>query len=234
MQQSYQLGTKYVTDIARIEPLLTSLDIQAIKEMTDIFCAKFWGRVQMQVFDMKIPTSGLIEEMTLPNDSFNPNFIVNSLSIAITSQALSEATKTKASMLLPPPSPSTAANTPDLMNPATELQAGTTYKSIQQRVSAEVQREFPGSTFTSEGTYPTNTLIINPPPLDISVVYMWVTTIDERTCEYCVSLHGQTWELDDSDSIPNIPDETHPNCRCRIMLVESDFAASVAEQRQRG
>lgn len=208
VQQSFELGTKYVSDIARAEPRLTESDILAIKQMTDSFVFRFWARVQMQIFEMKVSSSGLIEEMTLPNDEFNPNFIVNSLSIAITSQALNEATKTKAGelLLLPPPSIITTATIQQPPNMQQELTAGTTYKSLQQRIIG--------------------------PSIDITnpILYMWVTTIDERTCPICIALHGQTWDIANSDEIPNIPDDTHYNCRCRIMLVESQFAAQVAEQ----
>jgi hypothetical protein len=205
VQQSFELGTKYVSDIARLEPRLTESDILAIKQMTDSFVFRFWARVQMQIFQLKISDSGLIEEMTLPNDQFNPNFIVNSLSIAITSQALNEATKTKAGELLPPSPIITTSPSAYLMNP--ELQAGTTYKSLKDRVLSD-----PTSTDTNQ------------------IVYMWVTTIDERTCPICIGLHGQTWDISEVDLIPNIPDDTHYNCRCRVMLVESQFAAQVAEQ----
>lgn len=206
VQQSFELGTKYVSDIARVEPRLTESDILAIKQMTDSFCFRFWARVQMQIFEMKISSSGLIEEMTLPNDEFNPNFIVNSLSIAITSQALNEATKTKASeLLMLPPSPIITTATTQPPNMQQELTAGTTYKSLQQRILSPIDSSNP-------------------------VVYMWVTTIDERTCPICIALHGQTWDIANSDEIPDIPDETHYNCRCRVMLVESQFAAQVAEQ----
>ena len=202
VQQSFELGTKYVSDIARLEPRLTESDILAIKQMSDSFVFRFWGRVQMQIFQLKISDSGLIEEMTLPNDQFNPNFIVNSLSIAITSQALNEATKTKAGELL-------MATTQPVMQQinAVELQAGTTYKSLKDRIVADPSID------------------TNPP-----IIYMWVTTIDERTCQLCISLHGQTWDISEVDLIPNIPDETHYNCRCRVMLVESAFAADVALQ----
>jgi SPP1 gp7 family putative phage head morphogenesis protein len=225
VQQSFELGTKYVSDIARVEPRLTTRDIDLIKLITDNYVLRFWGRVQLQVFQLKISDSGLIEEMTLPNDSFNPNFIVNSLSIAITSQALNEATKTKAGELLPP-SPIISTTQPVNMQPPVtglELQAGTTYKSLKQRI---VERY--GNVKTQ--ITPEN-ITITPPPIDISgVVYMWVTTIDERTCPLCMSLHGQTWDISEVDSIPDIPDSTHYSCRCRVMLVESSFAANVAEQ----
>jgi SPP1 gp7 family putative phage head morphogenesis protein len=163
--------------------------------------------------------------MTLPNDSFNPNFIVNSLSIAITTQALNEATKTKAAN-----SPLAAKGKYGLPSSPlmTELQAGTTYKSLHERIV----ENYGNVPYTVQGQYraPNETIIIDQPPLDVSVVYMWITTIDERTCQYCVSLHGSTWDLTEADLIPVIPDETHYSCRCRVMLVESQFAAQVAEQ----
>jgi SPP1 gp7 family putative phage head morphogenesis protein len=211
VQQSFELGTKYVADIARLEPRLTESDIFAIKQMTDSFVFRFWARVQMQIFQLNVTSSGLIEEMTLPNDQFNPNFIVNSLSIAITSQALNEATKTKAGeLLLLPPSPIIPTQTTQPVNmQSVELQAGTTYKSLKDRVLSD-------PTLQQQADNP--------------IVYMWVTTIDERTCPICIGLHGQTWDITEVDLIPNIPDETHYNCRCRVMLVESQFAAQVAEQ----
>jgi len=228
VQQSFELGTKYVSDIARVEPRLTTRDIDLIKLITDNYVLRFWGRVQLQVFQLKISDSGLIQEMTLPNDQFNPNFIVNSLSIAITSQALNEATKTKAGELLPPSPPAIIPTTqPTNMQPpftGYELQAGTTYKSLQQRILG-------GYPAGSKVKITPAAITITPPPIDISgVVYMWVTTIDERTCPLCMSLHGQTWDISEVDLIPNIPDETHYNCRCRVMLVESQFAADVALQ----
>jgi hypothetical protein len=226
VQQSFELGTKYVSDIARVEPRLTESDILTIKQMTDSFCFKFWGRVQLQIFQLKVSDSGLIEEMTLPNDQFNPNFIVNSLSIAITSQALNEATKAKAGELLPS-SPMNPTTQPVDMQPpfsGQELQAGTTYKSLKARILSG----YPAKTKVS---ITPEEITITPPPIDIpGVVYMWVTTIDERTCPLCMSLHGQTWDINEVDLIPDIPDGTHYNCRCRVMLVESQFAADVALQ----
>jgi hypothetical protein len=226
VQQSFELGTKYVSDIARVEPRLTQSDILIIKQMTDSFCFKFWGRVQLQIFQLKVSDSGLIEEMTLPNDQFNPNFIVNSLSIAITSQALNEATKAKAGELLPSSPMNPTTQSANMQPPYTgqELQAGTTYKSLKARILSG----YPAKTKVS---ITPEEITITPPPIDIpGVVYMWVTTIDERTCPLCMSLHGQTWDINEVDLIPDIPDGTHYNCRCRVMLVESQFAADVALQ----
>jgi len=51
-------------------------------------------------------------------------------------------------------------------------------------------------------------------------VMQWVTAMDDKVCEeYCRPLDGKQWELDDP-RMPTPPDSTHPNCRCRLELVE--------------
>ena len=42
--------------------------------------------------------------------------------------------------------------------------------------------------------------------------------LDERTCDMCSDMHGETFDIDDA---PPLPDSTHPNCRCvYIPIVE--------------
>lgn len=57
-------------------------------------------------------------------------------------------------------------------------------------------------------------------PAAFKVIMQWYTAEDDRVCsEICMPLDGKQWELDDP-AIPTPPDETHPNCRCRLGLVE--------------
>jgi hypothetical protein len=51
------------------------------------------------------------------------------------------------------------------------------------------------------------------------IVWTFVTMDDERVCEECRDLETQQWDLDDP-TVPNIPDDTHPNCRCRMAFAE--------------
>lgn len=236
VQKSYELGTKYVTDIAKIEPRLTSSDIERIKAMSDDFAIRFWGRVQKAIFESKMPSASnnpvITDQFVIPNDSFHSNFIVNSLSIAITSMALNEATKAKTSanlstILLRPLQQEQQALRGD------ELQAAATYKSLHDRII----ENYGNVPYSVSGQYraPNETITIQMPSvIPENIVYMWIATIDERTCPLCVSLHGSTWDLTDAASIPDIPDSTHYNCRCRVMLVEASFAAQVAEQQAVG
>jgi Phage Mu protein F like protein len=51
------------------------------------------------------------------------------------------------------------------------------------------------------------------------VVWTLVTMKDEKVCEICKDLETQDWDLDDPN-VPDIPEDTHPNCRCRMAFAE--------------
>lgn len=55
------------------------------------------------------------------------------------------------------------------------------------------------------------------------VVYVWVTSRDDRVCRICSGYEGEAWAYNDAASIPDIPDDTHPNCRCILQLAEAEF-----------
>lgn len=59
--------------------------------------------------------------------------------------------------------------------------------------------------------------ILNP------VVYVWVTSQDDRVCRICAGYEGMAWAYEDAASIPDIPDDTHLNCRCTLQLSEAEF-----------
>ncbi|UVF62242.1 hypothetical protein [Nitrososphaeria virus YSH_1032793] len=49
---------------------------------------------------------------------------------------------------------------------------------------------------------------------------MWITEDDSRVCPICFPLHGRVYET--TDEIPVIPNDTHPNCRCRVVPIDND------------
>lgn len=55
------------------------------------------------------------------------------------------------------------------------------------------------------------------------IVYVWVTSQDDKVCPICSGYEGQAWDFDNADAIPDIPDDTHPNCRCLIVLSEAQM-----------
>lgn len=59
-----------------------------------------------------------------------------------------------------------------------------------------------------------------PPPDEgdqITAMMTWETEGDALVCPICDELDGQQWEVDDPD-IPTPVLDTHPNCRCRLVL----------------
>lgn len=46
---------------------------------------------------------------------------------------------------------------------------------------------------------------------------IWITALDDRVCPICRPLHGRVWSVSDPDLIVPV-DDTHPNCRCRLLI----------------
>lgn len=51
------------------------------------------------------------------------------------------------------------------------------------------------------------------------IVWTFITMEDEKVCEICRGLETQQWQLDDP-TVPDIPSDTHENCRCRLAFAE--------------
>lgn len=58
-------------------------------------------------------------------------------------------------------------------------------------------------------------------PIDYqsAVQVMFVTRDDEKVCQICQPYNNTVYDIDDSDK-PEIPDDTHPNCRCRYVVYQ--------------
>lgn len=60
---------------------------------------------------------------------------------------------------------------------------------------------------------------ISPIDYQSSVQVMFVTRQDEKVCPICEPLNNNVYDINDS-SKPEIPDDTHPNCRCRYVVYQ--------------
>ena len=60
---------------------------------------------------------------------------------------------------------------------------------------------------------------INPIDYQSTVQVMFVTRNDEKVCEICQPYDNLVYDINDS-SKPEIPDDTHPNCRCRFVVYQ--------------
>lgn len=103
----------------------------------------------------------------------------------------------------------TATLTQDTMRTAIVTKTQQVLLSNRVITTAALEDEIPQNDALSQTT--TNT------------VYVWVTSQDDRVCPICQGYEGQAWSIDDTASMPEIPDSTHPNCRCTIQLSEAEF-----------
>jgi hypothetical protein len=60
---------------------------------------------------------------------------------------------------------------------------------------------------------------------EAALSFVFITQHDELVCEICRGMEFQSWAAGDPD-FPNIPDDTHENCRC-IMLLAEDSEDSI-------
>lgn len=60
---------------------------------------------------------------------------------------------------------------------------------------------------------------ISPIDYQSSVQVMFVTRQDEKVCDICEPLNNNVYDINDS-SKPEIPDDLHPNCRCRFVVYQ--------------
>lgn len=52
-------------------------------------------------------------------------------------------------------------------------------------------------------------------PLELELVAEWRTSMDDRVCQICEDLEGE-YRLD--EQVPQPVEDSHPNCRCRILI----------------
>ena len=60
---------------------------------------------------------------------------------------------------------------------------------------------------------------ISPIDYQSSVQVMFVTRQDDKVCDICEQYNNNVYDINDS-SKPEIPDDTHPNCRCRFVVYQ--------------
>lgn len=66
--------------------------------------------------------------------------------------------------------------------------------------------------------------ITNLEPLELddythALQVIFKTREDEKVCQICEPLNNNVYDVDD-DTKPEIPDDTHPNCRCRYLVYQ--------------
>lgn len=65
----------------------------------------------------------------------------------------------------------------------------------------------------------TNLEPITPIDYTTTIQVMFKTREDEKVCQICEPYNNNVYDIND-DTKPEIPDDTHPNCRCRFVVYQ--------------
>lgn len=219
ISQSYELGANYITDRVGLSnaSFLTHSDIDNIKALAGEFTNKFFGRIQLSL-DATIRKS-FASPQQAPDSSINPNFISTSVAISASSKALAEGTRLKAKSLI------------DSNAEQAVLSAATTTTKKKKRkkpaaaapapVFLDEEEMIDDLMFGLAGGFAGATALslasLAGQQLEEQQL-VWVTA-EDPCFEICAPLEGEVFSMDDIDIIPQPIDDTHPNCRCRLLLL---------------
>ena len=216
--KTYTLATEYVADALAVSGFLTKSDIDIIEELSNNFNERFFGRIRnvlergitkfyKSLTDVFIPAYFNTNNENIDNNDQALNvlvsniersqsFIFSSLAILIVTTTINKATIIKTRKII--------------------LDIGTL---PNQQVS------FQGVIDDNEDVddilrdLPVNNL------KDVkqgNIFYIWKTAEDDRVClNYCLPLEDHVYSILDP-FVPVPEDDTHYNCRCRLMLVRND------------
>jgi len=236
-QEAYLLGTTFVNEIFVSSPFLTHSDLDHITKQSDDYTNRFYGRLfkvlkkgnkefYKSLFSNITNSSALINddeqiELFAKQLEKASNYLYTSLAVLVISEALNSATIQKTQKLLQP--------TLQPSNTFTStLQAGeATNKILREALEEELAKEAEPPQSTGFFVIPIGNTQPNQSrkniqrkikEMDISQMrYRWVARQDEKTCFECQILDGTEYTAE--DNIPQIPDDSHFNCRCRIVVV---------------
>jgi hypothetical protein len=217
--QSYELGAKYVTSRVGLSKagFATHADIDNVKALSQEYTDKFFGRIELAL-NNTLRRSFYKNEP--PDSRLNPNYIATSIAISASSKALAEGTRFKAKSIL-----NTNKANPDILSAATNKKAKKKKKkrdiellpaidplSVEDELAAEVGL---GLGLGFVGGISLATLAASQLQ---EQQWVWVTA--ENPCtEFCEPLEGEVFTMDDIDFAPVPIDDTHPHCRCRLLLL---------------
>jgi hypothetical protein len=209
--RSFVLGGEFAAASisTKIPVFITESDTRTIKQITEENVAKFWGRMQISTSRGVDRMFNTINRDAEPPDSFlNPNYIVNSIAISVTTVALNLGTVKKTAELI---------DKYRIAGNSASLTSAVKQRGLVQSTLLSRAVEIPTDILELESL--TNSLLLELNPdvmMLVQDILTWITANDERVCPQCMSLEGRTFPLDDPNMlIPNI--DTHNNCRCRVM-----------------
>lgn len=217
--QSYNLGADYVTSRVGLSKagFVTHADIDNVKALSQEYTDKFFGRIELAL-NNTLRRSFYKNEP--PDSRLNPNYIATSIAVSASSKALAEGTRSKAKSILN----ANKAN-PDILSAATA--ATKKSKKKKKRKDIELLPAIDPLSVDDELAIEAGLGLgfaggISLATLAASALQQqqWVWVTAENPCtEFCEPLEGEVFTMDDIDFAPVPIDDTHPHCRCRLLLL---------------
>jgi hypothetical protein len=208
---SYQLGAAYTADKVGLPSFLTTTDIANIKALTNEFTNRFFGRIQLAI-DSTLDRQFLRE----PADSnINPNYIATSIAIAVCTKSLARGSLLKArSIVTQGKAGIMQAAAPTKKKKKKAVDEAT--QTIQDEIDAAQEAEDIDALQDIMVNLGASALIGAGVSALLNMRWVWLT--QPGAClQYCIPLEGQTFDILDNN-IPMPISDTHPNCRCRLLL----------------
>lgn len=198
IQQSYQLGIAYVSQLLKHEAYLTSNDLYDTEQLVREYNTRFWGRIEIY-----------LQGLDLANTRVHSPALVTSLALDIATKTLNLATRNRTRYLIGLDQLQIrfkSSNIKRVLNPSPLAEAG--IKDIENRL-ADAN---PGFIET-----------LNPFQPFVVVKLVWIISEDDKVCPQCQDLYLQEWDWNDFDIPTPGHESTHWNCRCRLMIAEREL-----------
>jgi hypothetical protein len=217
IEQSYMLGAKYITSRVGLQgaSFMTHADIDNVKSLTQEFTDKFFARIQLSLNNTINKTFATREP---PDSTINPNFTTNSIAISATSKALAEGTRMKAKSIL-----QTNQRAQAILSAAAI--AAKKKKKKKQPVPValplldDLTLEDELAIGTGLGLGFAGGISLASLAAQQLTEQEWIWICAENPCTICQELEGEVFSMDDIDFAPQPIDDTHNNCRCRLLLL---------------
>jgi hypothetical protein len=217
--KTYSLATEYVADALSVSGFLTKSDIDTIEELSQNFNERFFGRIRnvlergvtkfyKSLTDVFIPAYFNTNNDSIDNNEAALNvlatniersqsFIFSSLAILIITTTINKATIIKTRKII--------LDMATLPNQQVSMFQG----AIDENEDVDdILRDLPVNDLkdVKQG----------------NIFYIWKTAEDDRVClNYCLPLEDHVYSILDP-FVPEPEQDTHYNCRCRLMLVRND------------
>jgi SPP1 gp7 family putative phage head morphogenesis protein len=228
-QQIYWIGVAYVCAFDEVKPLLTSRDLENIKNISDNISKSIWRRIDKFFVREKLledesqaeELSKILKQESKPRSLktvFNPKLHeplnldkqLKGVATILATTALNVATIDKSRQISEGIAKGQIIN-PEHVNLDKIASGSLNFSSILRKFANQVKNV-------------EKRIQIG---LGLKHEMVWITREDEKVCPICMALEGERWFAEDPDRPVPIRD-THFGCRCRMLLVDSSRGAAAS------